>query len=79
MDASATDGQGWTALHWAASRGHEATIDHLVEKHGVDVHAMDIEGRTAFDVAWKYINEAGHGSERADVLEQHMSARASRP
>jgi len=77
VDASATDEDGRTALHRAAACGHVDVIDHLVEKHGVDVHAMDIEGRTAFDVACMY--EAEQGSECADVLNQHMSARASRP
>mgnify|MGYP001822476700 CR=1 FL=1 len=56
----------------ASKRGHVATIDHLVEKHGVDASATDGRGRTALDLA-------EYRSECALVLRQHMSACASRP
>ena len=36
---------GLDNLVWAARRGHDAMIDHLVEKYGVDPNGMDDYGR----------------------------------
>ena len=42
-------GGGWTALHMAACHGRVRTVKHLVEKHNVDIHKRNQEGRTALD------------------------------
>ena len=38
----------------AAGRGHDAVIDHLVEKYGLDPHAKDEAGWTALESAVRY-------------------------
>jgi ankyrin repeat protein len=42
-DVEAKDNSGWTALHYAARRGHEAVVRLLLEK-GVDVEAKTSNG-----------------------------------
>ena len=44
-DVSATDADGWTALHGAAQRGH-ARVVQLLLAAGADVNAVDGSGRT---------------------------------
>ena len=43
-----------TALHEAAILGRVRTVKHLVEKHNVDIHKRDWEGKTALDLAEKW-------------------------
>ena len=45
VDPNGEGGDGWTALHEAASRGRVRTVKHLVEKHNVDIHKRRWEGR----------------------------------
>ena len=45
VDPNLRDGQGWTALHWACSRGSEEMVETLV-KHGADIDARDLSGWT---------------------------------
>jgi len=46
------DEYGRTALHYtAAMSGRVRTIKHLVEKHNVDIHKRNYDGRTALDFA----------------------------
>jgi len=52
MDPNGADyGDGWTAIHFAASFGSVRTVKHLVEKHNVDIHRTDDAGETALDLA----------------------------
>ena len=51
VDPNGADRQGWTALHWAASRGRVRVVKHLVEKHNADIHKRDSFGKTALDSA----------------------------
>lgn len=45
-----TDQRGRNALHYAAERGHNDVVRLLLD-HGVPAHAVDIEGKTPFDLA----------------------------
>jgi ankyrin repeat protein len=49
-DADAADEQGWTALCWAASRGHTAAIDLLYEA-GANVFTAGDDRRTPYKIA----------------------------
>jgi len=51
VDLNGADGDGRTALHWAALCGRVRTVKHLVEKHNVDIHKRARWGGTALDVA----------------------------
>ena len=51
VDPNGADQQGWTALHWAASRGRVRVVKHLVEKHNVDIHVENQWGWNALDLA----------------------------
>ena len=53
VDPNGADQQGWTALHWAASRGRVRVVKHLVEKHNVDIHVENQLGWNALDLALK--------------------------
>jgi len=44
------DSEGATPLHWAADRGHQASIDVLLQ-HGVDLNACDHDGMTPLHYA----------------------------
>ena len=54
VDPNGADQQGWTALHWAASRGRVRVVKHLVEKHNVDIHVENQRGWNALDLALKF-------------------------
>jgi len=41
---------GWTALHWAARRGHKTVVEVLL-KYGADPQLVDAQGRSPADVA----------------------------
>jgi hypothetical protein len=70
LDLSAVDGDGWSALHWAARSGRVCTVEYLVEEYDVDIHATDKSGRTALDVAER------HGrTECASVLRELATTR----
>ena len=43
--------RNWSALHYAAWWGRNHTVQHLVEKHNVDIHKRDDYNNTALDVA----------------------------
>ena len=45
---------GVACLTAAAGRGHDAVIDHLVEKYGLDPHAKDEAGWTALESAVRF-------------------------
>ena len=45
-NVNAKDNEGWTALIWAAIRGHIEVVEVLL-KHGADVNAKNNNGRTA--------------------------------
>jgi ankyrin repeat protein len=50
----ASDELGYTPLHVAAGNGRARTVQHLVEKYNVDIHARSGYGKTALDVAEEY-------------------------
>ena len=52
-----TDSEGWTALMWAAERGHEAVVRLLLEK-GTHIGIKDIGGETAISIAVSSRHEA---------------------
>lgn len=52
-----TDDKGMTALHWAATYGHEAVMRLLLKK-GADVQTKDKDGWTALHWAAEYGHEA---------------------
>jgi len=56
LDPNAEDTRGWTALRCAAKHGRVRTVQHLVEKHNVDIHAYtrDRTGKTA--LYWAEVN-----------------------
>ena len=45
VNVNILDEQGWTALHWACSRGSEGIMDALL-RHGADINARDLSGWT---------------------------------
>ena len=45
-DINTRDGDGWTALYWAATKGHAATVEALV-KAGANIDLKILDGRTA--------------------------------
>ena len=49
-DVSATDKEGWTALHVAARWGHLTVVQALIQA-GAGVSATDKDGRTALHLA----------------------------
>jgi ankyrin repeat protein len=53
VDAKAKESSGWTALHLAASGGHEAVVRLLLGK-GVDVEAKAKDSNTALHLAAYY-------------------------
>ena len=66
-DASATDDEGWTALHWAAYHGNlsgaTALCSYAASSGGGSaekslVHLKDLEGKTALDLAKEELDEA---------------------
>ena len=79
----ASDAQGQTPLHHAASNGH-ARVVHALLEFGGDVGATDLEGRTARDLATS--KDSLHANVRrnldragdiyANKLEARKSARA---
>ena len=65
--ASATDDEGWTALHWAAYHGNlsgaTALCSYTASSGGVTavkslVSLQDLEGKTALDLAKEELDEA---------------------
>ena len=66
----AEEDNGWTALHRAAEYGRVRTVKHLVEKHNVDIHKRNRDGKTALNMAEMY----GY-TECADYLRVLMSTR----
>ncbi|KFY08735.1 hypothetical protein V492_05960 [Pseudogymnoascus sp. VKM F-4246] len=62
---------GWTVLHLAASYGHEAIVQLLLEK-GADVEAKDRDGQTALHLA----AEGGHKVVVQLLLEKGADAEA---
>jgi ankyrin repeat protein len=57
VNVNAVDSDGWTALHQAASDGHEAIISQLLAA-GIDVNATDSDGWTALHQAASNGHEA---------------------
>lgn len=49
-DLAATDDQGYTALHWAARRGHTDVVSYLTEK-GANLASLSDRGETALHLA----------------------------
>jgi ankyrin repeat protein len=70
VDPNGDDGDGWTALHEAAEYGRVRTVKHLVEKHNVDIHKRNRDGKTALDLA-----EGNDRTECADYLRALQSTR----
>ena len=72
------DAWGLTALHWAASRGHEACVVALITK-GSDptclTHSQASESGTAADLAGS-AGHAGIAAFLAEVLLVHVLAKA---
>ena len=44
---NSADGDGWTALHWAAAEGHLPAVRWLVQRPGLNLDAVDADGCTA--------------------------------
>ncbi len=66
-DVAAKDGDGRTALHWAAMNGHKDVVALLLDRmEGVDVAAKDEYGRTALHCAAR----EGHKDVVALLLEK---------
>ena len=59
----------WTALHWAAYRGHATVVVELV-RHGADASLISKNGYTAQQVA----EQQGHGSAIAVALAEGVAA-----
>ncbi|ETV88024.1 hypothetical protein, variant 1 [Aphanomyces astaci] len=66
----AVDGNGYTALHWAAARDVPLAAKHLIDL-GIDLHAKTPKGETALDlsnrVAWD-IEDASRGKRTAAAV-----------
>ncbi|WP_422461725.1 ankyrin repeat domain-containing protein [Endozoicomonas sp. ALB115] len=54
--AKEKDKRGWTALHWAASKGHTEIVREPVSVPGINVNEKNNVGSTALDFA----AEGGH-------------------
>ncbi len=54
VDVNNRDNRGWTGLHWAAQKGHEAIVKMVVDEFGADVTIKDNDGMTALDLAIKF-------------------------
>ncbi|TYZ62041.1 hypothetical protein PybrP1_007751 [[Pythium] brassicae (nom. inval.)] len=50
-DVNAAGGEGWTALHYAASRGHVRVLERLADHHDVDLNAATMSGSSALGMA----------------------------
>jgi ankyrin repeat protein len=50
-EARAADATGWTALHWASSRGHEKAVKWLADLPDVYMDAASAAGQTALAIA----------------------------
>lgn len=42
---------GWTALHWAAARGHTDVVKYLLNLPGIQVRIKNAHGQTPEDIA----------------------------
>mmetsp|Transcript_107685 Transcript_107685/g.169981 ORF Transcript_107685/g.169981 Transcript_107685/m.169981 type:complete len:1257 (-) Transcript_107685:15-3785(-) len=62
---------GYTMLHWAASKGHIDVCKYLIQLDA-DVHVKDASGRSPLDIANESLN-----SELASALQSAFSARRS--
>jgi len=49
-DVEAQDGNGWTALHWAAQNNHPDVVKELLDR-GANMEAQNNDGWTANDLA----------------------------
>ena len=50
-EVGSTDGEGLTALHYAARSDYNAEIAEILLKHGADTNARDSLGKTPLDLA----------------------------
>ena len=55
IDIHTVDDQGWSALHWAVSKGYIETAA-LLLRHGANTELQDRQGKTPLD----YADESGH-------------------
>lgn len=61
------DNYGWTALSWAAKKGHESIAKLLLSHWEIEVNSRDIYGRTA--LLWAAEN--GHAGIAEKLLESN--------
>jgi ankyrin repeat protein len=54
-DVNIQDGKGYTPLIWAAGKGHELIVMHLL-KHGAKIHALDRVKNNALMMAATKVN-----------------------
>ena len=52
-NVSATDTNGWTALHCAVYRGHLAIVQAILQVEGVNVNVKTVTGKTPLHMVWR--------------------------